>query len=271
LLAASILAPREEHDDVVRAAIAPLIHELAAGDVPPFLWFERFNKPEWGVRLRADGSSSWEETVARPAIERRLTAGGRRFTFTVDEAEDKWLGGAAEAGALSRFHHADAAACLDLMEIETRGALSVSRGQWSLLAVEGMLDRFGIRHGDRLEFYRRGFSWAPELGRWDAEVFAALDRKFDAQATELRRALIVPAEERAAADWGGDEAARVATGLLSALRAPLTEAGLARSAVDVAVFAAHAHSNRLGIHATQEATIRYLTWRAAGGQGPGSP
>jgi hypothetical protein len=36
----------------------------------------------------------------------------------------------------------------------------------------------------------------------------------------------------------------------------------------MALFIAHAHSNRLGIHATQEATIRYLVFRTRGGEGP---
>jgi hypothetical protein len=151
------------------------------------------------------------------------------------------------------------------MDIEARGNLTTSRAQWSLIVVERLLDLFEIHGALRLDFYRRGFAWAPMLGRWDAEVFAALERKFEAQAGALRAAIGVGLGPDVTDAWGGAGPAQIAARLLDAARDAV---GAGKTPVDMALFIAHAHSNRLGIHATQEATIRYLVFRTRGGEGP---
>jgi thiopeptide-type bacteriocin biosynthesis protein len=271
----SIDAPRDEHDTVVRAWITPIVRELASSSELDAAYFERFNKPAWGVRLRVLGPPEWLRSDAREIIERRLSVLGARYAFVDDGAEDKWVGGPADQRELKSINHMDTLACLDLLETEASGALLTSRGQWSLFVVEGFLDSFGLHGDERLDFYRRGFQWAPDLGRWDAEVFDALERKFEKQQAALRDALRSPARDLPADGWGGPEPSRIALTLLEksdgaivGLRRASTLGRVSKTPVEWAVLLCHAHSNRLGIHATQEATVRYLVWRARGGPRP---
>ena len=270
-LAISIPSAKHEHDSVIRTAIAPIVTALAGAAELEAISFERFNKPDWGVILRVLGEREWLAGAARREVERQLTTVGRSFTFVEAAAEDKWVGGRDDEELLKAIDHADTVACLAIMEAEAEGQLSTSRAQWSLLVVEAMLDLFGLTGDDRLDFYRRGWEWAPEAGRWDAGVFAALDDKYEAQRESLRGAISGATREA----WGGPIPERIATTLLSsvgppiaAIRAGAASGATSKSAMDLAVLIGHAHSNRLGIHATQEATIRYLVWRARGGRKP---
>lgn len=261
-LIVAIPAPRREHDAVVLSAIAPVVRLLASASALEAAYFERFNKPDWGVRLRVLGNSDWLEE-ARGVVVRDLESRGLRFEIVNDDAEDKWIGGRSEQAWFKRIHHADTTACLDILERENRGSLGTSRAQWSLEVVERLLDLFGLRGEERLDFYRRGFQWAPDAGRWDAEVFGALEQKFESQHAGLVEVLRP----------NGVGQDRTAATLIDALHAPIAallaaaaEGAIRKSPVELAVIAGHAHSNRLGIHATQEATIRYLVWRASGGR-----
>ena len=271
----SIPAPRDRHDALLRERLAPLIRELASLPALDAVYFDRVNKPDWGLRIRVLGVPPRLHGEARALVGERLDAMAQPFAFVDDEAENKWVGGPAEERFLKRIHHLDSVACLDLLDIEGRARLTMSRAQWSLLVVERLLDLFEIQGEDRLNFYRRGFDWAPSLGRWDAEVFAALERKFEAQAGALRAAIGGGFGRDTPEAWGGAESARIAARFLAEARGPVdavltaAETGqLGRASVDIALLVAHAHSNRLGIHATQEATIRYLVFRARGGEGP---
>jgi len=271
----SIDAARDEHDVVVRSWITPIVRELASSPALDAAYFERFNKPDWGIRLHVLGAYDWLHGTVRETIERRLGALDARFAFVDDEAEDKWVGGPYDRRALERVNHLDTVACLDLLETEAAGALGMSRGQWSLFVIEGYLDSFGLHGDDRLDFYRRGFQWAPDLGRWDAEVFDVLERKFETQKAALREALGSRVKDLPPESWGGPEPGRIARTLLeradeaiAALLAAAAPGRASRTPIDWAVLLGHAHSNRLGVHATQEATVRYLVWRARGGPGP---
>jgi thiopeptide-type bacteriocin biosynthesis protein len=271
----SILAPRDRHDALVRERVAPLVRECAALPSLDAVYFERVNKPHWGLRIRILGDGPGFDAEVRALAQSRLAAASQPFAIVDDEAEDKWVGGPAEETRLKGIHHLDSLASLDLLDIEAGGALTTSRAQWSLLVVERLLDVFGIHGVERLDFYRRGFEWAPSLGRWDAEVFAALERKFEAQAGGLKAAIDVGFGRDVAEVWGGVRPAQIAARFLEAVSGPVGAACSAatagppgKSRTELALFIAHAHSNRLGIHATQEATIRYLVFRARGGAGP---
>lgn len=271
----SIPAPRDLHDALVRERVAPLLRELAALPSLEAVYFERVNKPEWGLRIRVLAPDSRIAGEVRALVRQRLDAMAQPFVFVDDQTEDKWVGGPAEERFLTRIHHLDSLACLDLLDIDGRGTVGTSRAQWSLLVVERLLDLFGIQGVERLEFYRRGFEWAPRLGRWDAEVFSALEGKFKAQADALRATIGASEGGHPPDAWGGAGSAEIAARFLKAARAPIdtvltaAKSGrLAKPPIDMAMFVAHAHSNRLGIHATQEATIRYLVFRARGGAGP---
>lgn len=271
----SIPAPRDRHDALLREWVAPLVRELAVLPSRDAVYFDRVNKPDWGLRIRILGDGPRFDEAARGVVRRRLDGMTQPFAFVDEEADDKWIGGPLEEQFLKRIHQMDSLACLDLLDIEGRLSLRSSRAQWSLLVVERLLDLFELHGEERLDFYRRGFQWALSLGRWDAEVLAALERKFEAQAGALRTAIGGSDGRDTPGDWGGADAAQVASRFLDAARGPVsavlsatTNARLAKAPIDIALFVAHAHSNRLGIHATQEGTIRYLVFRAHGGEGP---
>jgi thiopeptide-type bacteriocin biosynthesis protein len=269
-LVLEITAPRTDHDRLLRDGIAPIVRALASARELGAAYFERFNKPDWGIRLHVVGSRAWVEDHARAIVEGHLAALGAPHAYV-----QEWIGGARDAPHLEALHHADTKACLDILDAEREGALGTSRGQWSLLVVEELLNLFGLSADERLEFYHRGFQWSSDLGRWDAEVFDALERKFAAQEEALQRATLFPSGGIPDDAWGGVTPARIARDLLAALRTPVATllraaagGAIAKTPVDLAVLAGHAHSNRLGVAPTQEATMRYLIWRARGGRRP---
>ena len=274
----SIPAPRDRHDALLRECVAPLVRALTVLPSRDAVYFDRVNKPDWGLRIRFLGDGPRFDEEARAVVRRQLDEMTQPFAFVDEEADDKWIGGPVEEQFLKRIHQLDSLACLDLLDIEGRRGLGTSRAQWSLLVVERLLDLFELHGGDRLDFYRRGFQWALNLGRWDAEVLVALERKFEAQAGALRTAIGVGERRDTPGDWGGAGAAQVAARFLDAARGPVSavlaateSVRLVKAPIDIALFVAHAHSNRLGIHATQEGTIRYLVFRAHGGEGPHAP
>ena len=277
-LTVSILAPSERHDAILLAQVAPLVRELGTSPLLDSIYFERVNKPEWGIRLRILGERAWLDSEVRGLVERRAGSVAGRAAFVDDDAEDKWVGGLREHERLKGIYHLDTVACLDLMETEASGGLGTSRAQWSLLVVEELLDLFELRDAERLEFYRRGFQWAFDLGRWGADVLSVLEEKYEAQRGALGAALDRGDGGLAVDAWGGPDPARIASAFLESARKPiaaLVAAGgaqeLGRSPMDFAGFVVHAHSNRLGIHATQEAAVRYLVRRAHGGPRPPGP
>ena len=268
----SIPTPRDRHDAILRETIAPLIRELDPSPQLDAAYFERFNKPHWGIRLHLLGAGNWIDEQARPLLELRIRAVVGEFAFVPEGADDKWIGGRRERDSLKRIHHLDTRSCLERLEAEARGAPAGSRAQFSLLLIERLLDLFGLAGDARLEFYRRGFRWAVDLGRWDHEVFAALEEKYASQKDALQWALDCRPGESSQEAWGGAESAAIALRHLDSVREAVQSILTAhagsrpeKEGLDLAIFAAHAHANRLGIHATQEATLRYLVWRARGG------
>src|SRR5262249_44655662 len=162
-----IAAPRIEHDRLLRDAVAPILRALEKARGSGAAYFERFNKPDWGIRLHVVGSPDCLGGRAREIVEAHLAAVQAPPTYAAEIADDKWLGGARDASRFEAFHLADSRACVDLLDAEQAGTLATSRGQWSLLLVEELLSLFGLAGDDRLDFYRRGFQWSSDLGRWD--------------------------------------------------------------------------------------------------------
>lgn len=283
-LTITIPAEPKRQDEVVIIAVAPIARGLQDLPGDHEFDFERLNKPSWRVGLTLRGAGEWLEEVGRPFLEERLAKAKARgdipgFAFEAEASDEKWLGTPRDRRLLARFSLVDSLAALAVLEDDIGGEGSPSRAEWSLLVVEGLLDRFTLTDEDRLEFYREGFQWALETGRWDEGVLAALEEKFRAEADALA-ALLDHAAEPASLEalWKNDRAVRIARSCLDAQGAPiaaivaLSRAGrLDRTLRQVAGFAAHGHSNRLGIHATQEAVMRYLVWRVRGGSLDGPP
>jgi hypothetical protein len=260
----SIAAPAEQHERILAETLGPLVRGWRDDSRLESLFFERVNKPAWGLLVTARGVGSWLTEEVRAAIEATLGTAAVAVASEV-EAEDKWVGGVRDSAGLRQIHFADTLAFFDRLELESSGVLSRQRAEYSLRAVERLLDAFGFRDEERLDFYRRGYAWAVDLGRWDSDVFGQLDRKYRAQREALCAILgagddttwEAPAEGRVAGAF-----LRCARAAIEVLRADADADEPPRDFVEIATFAAHAHSNRLGIFATQEAMMRYLVWRA---------
>jgi hypothetical protein len=278
-LTITIPAEPDRQDEVVIRAVAPVARGLQDLPGDHEFDFERLNKPSWRVGLTLRGPGEWLEEVGRPFLEERLAKTKARgdipgFAFEAEASDEKWLGRPRDRSLLARFSFVDSLAALAVLENDVGGESSPSRAEWSLLVVEGLLDRFSLSDEDRLEFYREGFQWAVEMGRWDKGVLAALEGKYQAEADALG-ALLDHAAKPASLDalWKNARAVRIARSCLDAQGAPIAaivaQAGtgrLDRTLRQIAGFAVRGHSNRLGIHATQEAVMRYLVWRARGGR-----
>ena len=250
VIALPIPAPQERHDDLLRAQVAPVIRAWESAPAPRLAWFERANKPDWGLRILARGDAEWLEHDVRPTL---AAAFAGRAEFSEEAGHDKWTGGLGETDRLGAFLSADTHAALEALEAEACGALG-SRAQFSLAVVEGLLDASGMEGEARLAFYRESFEWAIDLGRWDRDVLDSLERTFANQRTTL---LGVVGRSEA---WPSPGAARIGCELLDAVAA--WSRGAERGIV---LHAVRGHSNRLGIHGGREAALRYLMWRARGG------
>ena len=266
----SFPCPGNRHDELLREVLAPAASELQAFPALRALWFERENKPAWGLRFYVAGEPAWLESIARPLVERSLQAiAPPGEGLALPDVDDKWIGGRAERSYLEAIFFADTKACFALLDAEHRGLLRRSRAEISLRLIERLLDLFELDEAGRLEFDRRGYQWAIDAGRWDAEVLAVLEEKYAAQRDGLRAALDCGPGDDPGAVWGGLEAAGAVEGLLRDAREPVrailaacAEGKIERPPLDVAIFAAHAHGNRLGVHATQQAVTRWLVRRA---------
>jgi len=257
VIAIAIPAPPERHDELVCGRVAPVLRALHASHEPVLAWFERANKPDWGVHVLATGDDARLDREIRPMFTDAFSVDAGEARFVAEPAIDKWTGGPGLADRLSGFLRADTFAALDALAADARGALG-SRATFSMLVVEGLLDAFRIDGADRLAFYRESFEWAIELGRWDREVLDSLERTFAGQRDALA-ALVASG----ASAWPSAEAAAIGGELL------LRVGGWARSSSatpELALPAARGHSNRLGIHGGREAALRYLVWRTRGGQ-----
>jgi hypothetical protein len=217
-----------------------------------------------------------EEEVPRILEEtfRSGDLGSLPFEVVEEPSTDKWTGGPRESALLAAVYFADTVSCLDWLTAEETFALSRSRPEMSLLLVERMLDRLGLDPRSREAFYRRGYQWAIDSGRWGPAVLESLEEKYRAQRASLLAMLDPERPPDPEALWGGREESRLAVSWIDRLGPPLAALAAAppagRIPVEVADFVAHAHSNRLGIHATQEAVIRHLVERARTELGAGA-
>lgn len=258
----SIPAPRDQQDGVVLVTVAPVLRALRASPALDAAWFGRVNKPIWALRVLVTGEAGWLANEARATLATEMGVATGTATFVEDDPDDKWTGGLEEREGLKTFHHHDSWACLEALEADVAGNLG-SRSRFSMLVVERLLDVLDLREDARLDFYRGSFQWAIEMGRWDAEVFEALERTFARQREALALVIDSPDDGSGPGPWPAPEAARIGRALVAAL--PGSFEFNVGDASRLATFAAHAHSNRLGLHASREAALRYLVWRARGG------
>jgi hypothetical protein len=259
VLVISIPSPPGQHDEMLRARVAPVIRRLQPADSVGVVWFERANKPDWALHVLASGDEAWLEREARTAMNGLGIAVGEA-QYIDGLLDDKWTGGLRLAERLGGFHRVDTLACLDALEADAKAELG-SRAQFNMHVIEGLLEALDVRGERRLSFYRRSFEWAVELGRWDREVLDSLERTFANQRDALTA--MIDVHDDAPGRWPSATAARIGSDLLARIGA---WASSAAAPDEVAIHAAHSHSNRLGVHGGREAALRYLMWRARGGR-----
>ena len=257
-----IHAPRESHDEILRGGVTSL-----AQDLPGPLFFARYNKPDWHLKLTVLGEDT--EAPLLRLLDRLRTCGLATGGETVPYAPDADAHGGPLGTHLAEqvFHH-DTRACLAFLGLETRGELARSRREISLLLTERYLDLLGFDREQRVAFHAFSYSWAIERGFWGEEERAILDRKYATLAADLAAVVEAPDSSQL---WGGGAAAAVAATLLVALRPPLQalrkgmdDGRIARDPVTLAWSLTHLHANRLQIEAHGEAILRYLMHRFHG-------
>ncbi len=265
LLDVMLPVAREAQDAALGAQVGALLVELGRQPDVHTPCFERFTKPHWGLCLRVLGSAA-AVTNARTWVEAVLAAaplGQESAGWTTSHAahDDKWLGRWATWLRLREVHAHDSVGALAALRAEAASRLGRSRSEASLLRIEVLLDGLGLQAATRREFYRQGYAWAFESGRWDDGMQAALTTRYESEGEALRAALR-SAGARLTACAGED--ATLAAHWLDGVRGALDGVALESDAerLELALCAARGHVNRWGVHAVQAAVTCWLVARA---------
>ena len=245
-------------------------------DGPPArraLFFGRYNKPDWHLRLRVAGESEWLRDAVEPEVRRRLVpllASGslERWTTNAYEPEIERYGGPAGLELAERIYDADTRACLERLRAEADGLTQRSRREWCLALTEHHLEFLGLTRQERIEFYRHSWSFETRLGRWHEDDLEAIERRYRALQSDLIELFLGPTRSDAERLWGGHRPAKIAREYLGALSSLLGElrdevrAGrITAHPVDLAWGLTHMHCNRMQVEADAEAIIRYFMGR----------
>jgi thiopeptide-type bacteriocin biosynthesis protein len=266
-------APRENHETLLRELVIPVVREIRDAPELDCIFFARYSVPDWQLRFRVLGRPAWIDGPVKRRIDDALAplrdAGlTGDVEFATYQREWERYGGERGMRLAERIFLHDSLACLDLIDIEQRGALFKTRREYSLLFVERFLDLLGFDREARIAYYAFAHSWPITDGTWSDEDLRALDRKFASLEPGLVDWLRGEQSRDPSAQWGGDEPARIAVRCLDATRPVLQEvAALHRAGeirqdlVNLAWSYTHMHCNRLGIDAMPEAILRYFMWR----------
>jgi len=266
-------APLENHERILREFVIPVVSAIREARELDGIFFARYSVPDWQLRFRILGRSSWIAGPAKRRIEEGLEP--LRTAGLVDDVEfatyqREWERYGGEHGmrlAEKLFFH-DSLACLALIDAESRGALVKTRREYSLLFVERFLDLFGFDREARIAYYEFAHSWPIADGTWSDDDIAALGRKFESLEPGLVELLRGEQSHDPVAQWGGDEPARIAADCLESsrpvieeLKARLSRGEIQLNPIKLAWSYTHMHCNRLGIDAMPEAILRYFMWR----------
>jgi thiopeptide-type bacteriocin biosynthesis protein len=266
-------APRENHETLLREFVIPVVREIRGRSELDCIFFARYSVPDWQLRFRVLGRRSWIEEAVRPRIDealRPVRAAGLVGDVEFATYQREWdrYGGEVGMRLAEQIFFQDSLACLALIDAESRGGLAKTRREYSLLYVERFLDLMGFDREARIAYYAFAHSWPKDDGTWNEDDLRALDEKFRALEPGLLDLFRGGQSRDAAAQWGGEEPARIAADGLAASR-PIVEelrsqhrAGrIGQELVHLAWSYTHMHCNRLGIDAMPEAILRYFMWR----------
>ena len=266
-------APRESHERLLREFVSPIVREIRDASELDCIFFARYSVPDWQLRFRVLGRSSWVANAVKPRIEEALApirASGlvQDVEFATYQREWERYGGTRGMRLAERIFFHDSLACLELIDAESRGALLKSRREYSLLFVERFLDVMEFDREARIAYYEFGHSWPISDGTWTGDDLRALDAKFESLEPGLVELFRGDQSRDETLQWGGAEPSRIAAQCLDASRPVVQELTSRHSAgeiqqdlVNLAWSCTHMHCNRLGIDAVPEAILRYFMWR----------
>ncbi|HET7224380.1 MAG TPA: thiopeptide-type bacteriocin biosynthesis protein [Candidatus Eisenbacteria bacterium] len=266
-----LFAPRERFDGLLLDEVAPLARALRAEPGFESLFFVRFSEPEWQLRFRVLGDPAWIAGSVQPRVTAMVDALAARGAVTAHryaeyDREYERYGGAEGMRLAEALFTLDSFAAFDLLTAERAGGLARSRREWSVLAVERLLDLAGFTPAQRLAIYAHGYTWALEDGAWSDEDVRVLERRFEALEPGLRELVFGDLDARAR--WGGEAAAGIANAWLAQagpvvadIMAGLADGRIAQQREYLFWSYAHMMTNRLGIESAGEAVLRFFLHR----------
>lgn len=278
-----LYAPRERLESLLLDEVAPVLHEVRGAAELESLFFVRYSEPRWQLRVRVLGAREWVEGPVRArmaGLVESLTSGARIEGHEFAQYDREWerYGGREGMALAERLFSIDSLATLDLMDTERLGKLAKSRREWSLVAIDRLLDASALTREEKIAFYRRGYEWALGPEGWDASDRAALDRKWEELRPGLERLLLAQPPPERDTLWGGAAAADIGERFLAeaapVVRTILDGCRAGRIAQDPTYLLwsyAHMMTNRLGIESTPEAILRYFMFRLLEPRPPGGP
>lgn len=266
-----LFAPRETFDGLLLDHVAPLARALRAEHGFESLFFVRFSEPQWQLRFRVLGAPAWIADSVQPRVRAMVDALAAHGAITAhryaeyDREYERYGGVEGMRLAEALFTH-DAFAAFDLLTAERAGRLARSRREWSVVAVERLLDLAGFTPGQRLAIYAHGYQWALEDGAWGAQDVRVLEQRYQALEPGLRELVFGDLDARAR--WGGEDAARIgdawladASPVVAQIVAGLADGRIAQQREYLFWSYAHMMTNRLGIESAGEAVLRFFLHR----------
>lgn len=266
-------ASRDDHDRLLLGPVGSVAAELESAAGLEILFFGRYNKPDWHLRLHLFGDPAWLRDTGAGIVGRHLDASRDHGDITAwneapYERETDRYGGEHDARLAERIFHEDTRACFEFLRAEADGLVQRTRREWCLLMTERYLDALGFDRARRIAFYRHSWRFEVDLGRWQDDELNALDRHFASIREDLLDLFVGGRRLDAALLWGGDAPARIAHSfldsvnpLLATLRADRGAGGVRKNPIELAWSLTHMHCNRMQVEADAEAILRYFMFR----------
>jgi len=217
---------------VLQTRIRPLIVDLPAREGVRSVYFARYQ----------------QEALLFVDADADLDLPGRRVPFVPELAR---YGGAEGFRIAEGVFQADSLPCLELLAASSR-----SLRETSLLLTERLLDLLHFDRPGRIAFYRAGYAWALDQGRWDKDDLRLLEERYAALRDGLA-ALLHASSPEEFASWTA-----VTRPWIEELCAAHAAGTVRQDLGSLAWSYAHMQCNRLGIDGDAEAILRYLMQRA---------
>ncbi len=260
--------PVQEHGKFLTGWLRPLAFELAEDPLLRSLFFIRYDdRVGPHIRFRVLGDERWIERKVRPFVFRRmedLKRGDSPVSYECGtyEPELKRYGGPVGLALAERVFFHDSLACLDLIDLDQKGALDRSLEEVFILLSESLLRSLGLSLAERVKVHELRTEVGLQLKKTQPE---SLRRQIDLLRKDLGPAMGRPETAWTEADWGGVEAKRAAKRWVRGLRPAfrdlkkgLSSGEIDQDLMDLAGSFLHMESNRLGFSLRTEWCLHYL-------------